>query len=113
MTDKNSKILIVWTTVAKKTDGEKIAAELLEKKLAACVSISSPLQSHYPWQGKLCVEEEFLLIIKTSEEIYSQLEETLLKIHPYDCPEVIALPASRASEAYEKWVTENVVIPAP
>lgn len=103
-----SRILIVWTTVAKPSDGETIAAKLLEEKLAACVNIGAASTSHYHWQGKRCVETEFLVTIKTTQEAYPKLEKTLLNIHPYDCPEIIALPASHSAEAYEKWVVENV-----
>ncbi|MCP5468085.1 MAG: divalent-cation tolerance protein CutA [Deltaproteobacteria bacterium] len=100
--------MLVFTTLAKKSDANKIARTLLEKKLAACVSVLPQIESHYVWQGKLCHEKEFLLLIKTLKSQYQELEALLLEIHPYDCPEIFALSFEEVSPAYLKWLQGSV-----
>ena len=107
MSSKNTPLLI-FTTVAKKRDANRIAKELTENKLAACVTILPPSESRYYWQGKLCVEKEFLLLIKSQQRAYRKLEKYLLEIHPYDCPEVLAIPASQVAPAYAKWLQDCI-----
>lgn len=100
--------LLIFTTVAKKRDANLIAKSLTELKLAACVSILPPCESRYYWQGKLCIEKEYLLLIKSQQRAYAKLEKHLLKIHPYDCPEILAIPASQAAPKYAKWLDDNI-----
>jgi len=106
---KNSpKPMIVFTTVAKKTHAVNIAKKLLGKKLAACVTTLTPGESRYVWKGKLCVEREFVLMIKTLETKYPQLEKALRAIHPYECPEIIGVPLKKIFPAYRKWLQNSV-----
>jgi len=105
------KMLFVYTTVAKKTDATRIADRLLREHLAACVSISAPTESRYRWQGKLFREKEYLLIIKTVKKAFAALEKCLLKIHPYDCPEIVAVPTEQVTSAYAAWLQGQVKIP--
>lgn len=104
------KMLFVYTTVAKKADAKRIADRLLRERLAACVSISTPVESHYRWQGKLCRDKEYLLIIKTIKKALTALEKCLLKIHPYDCPEIVAVPTEHVTDAYAAWLQDQVKI---
>lgn len=84
-----------------------IAKELIACKLAACVNILPELRSTYRWQGKVEQATEFQLQIKTSMELYQAIEDKLIALHPYDVPEVIALPIVKGLPAYLDWITEN------
>lgn len=100
-------MLIVLTTVSKKAQAEKLAKAILAKKLAACVNILKLENSFYMWKGKLKNAKELLLIIKTSERNYRQLERFILENHVYDLPEIIALPVDSASSDYLSWVRKS------
>lgn len=93
------------TTVSNEETGRKIAKELLEQRLAACVTVSSAYQSHYWWQGKIVKEQEHILFIKTRGSLYSDLEKKILKIHPYQVPEIIGLPLVKGYGKYLDWVS--------
>lgn len=103
-----SKPLIVLTTVAKKPHAIKIAKVLLEKKLAACVTTLPRGESRYYWKGKICNDQEYVLIIKTVERLYPKLITTLKSVHPYECPEIIGICTDKIAPAYYRWLTESV-----
>lgn len=100
-------MLIVLTTVPKKTESEKIAKSLVEKHLAACVNIIKLEKSIYRWEGKIKEEEEFLLIIKTSDKSYLRLEREIKNLSSYDMPEIIAIKAAKGSKRYIDWVNHS------
>jgi periplasmic divalent cation tolerance protein len=108
MKKNSSPPLLVFTTVAKKNQASKIAKLLLDKKLAACVTTLPPAESRYVWKGKVCIEKEYVLIIKTLENKYPQLEKTLKAIHPYECPEIIGIPIKKVLPAYQRWLGDSV-----
>lgn len=108
MAKKSPTPLLVLTTVAKKNHASKIAQVLLSKKLAACVTTLSPAESRYVWKGKLCVEKEHVLMIKTLKTKYSQLEKVLKAVHPYECPEIIGIPMVKIFSAYHCWLRDSV-----
>jgi periplasmic divalent cation tolerance protein len=103
------KYLQVITTVKSKSDAEKIADILVEKKLSVCVQISGPITSVYRWQGKVEKDTEWRCVIKTSEELYSVVERTVKEIHGYETPEIVALPIEHVSEKYLKWMEEGLM----
>ena len=96
------------STVAGAEDAERIARELVERRLAACVNVVPGVVSIYRWQGKVEREEERLLVIKTRGERFPALREALAAIHPYDVPELIAIPIEDGSPAYLQWLDEAV-----
>lgn len=102
--------LIVYTTTPDRASGEAIAAALVERKLAACVNLT-PVYSIYRWEGQVNREEETLLIIKTRAELFEkQLVPAIQELHPYQVPEIIALPVLMGAPGYLKWIdaeTEN------
>jgi periplasmic divalent cation tolerance protein len=98
------KYLQVVTTTSREEDAERIARVLLEKRLAACVQISGPVTSLYWWKGVLETSEEWLCSIKTSEDQYAALEKAIRKVHPYEAPEIVALPVLGGSKDYLKWL---------
>ncbi len=85
---------------------EKIAITLLEKQVAACITISAPVTSLYMWQEKLQKEREVMLIIKSTQESYPALETCLKSEHPYELPEIIAVSVEKGLPAYLNWLTE-------
>lgn len=108
MPSKAANALIVLTTVAKKSDAARIAKTLVEERLAACVSTLPAAESRYVWKNKLCLEKEIILLIKTLDAAYERLEKRLKTLHPYECPEMIALPVKRGYAPYLQWLSEGV-----
>lgn len=88
--------------------GRDVARALLDRKLAACANILPPMTSLYTWQGELCVDEEVLLVIKTTEPAFKELTAVVQDLHPYDVPEIIALPVISGLEEYLDWLDEVV-----
>ncbi len=86
---------------------ERIASALVEKRLAACVNVTSAVTSIYRWQGEVEREVERLLIIKSRRDRWAELKEELAAMHPYEVPEIIALPVEAGEERYLQWVEEN------
>lgn len=97
---------IVLVTTPSPTDAESIASILVEEKLAACVSIM-PIRSVYTWQGEVHRNEEWQLIIKTNLNQFAELETRIKLIHPYEVPEIIALPIVNGHLPYLKWIAES------
>jgi periplasmic divalent cation tolerance protein len=104
----NSAYIVILCTLPSETDAEKIAIHLLEKRFAACCNIIRGLKSIYRWKHKIESDDEFLLIIKSGEERYAEIEKAIIDMHPYDVPEIIALPVSSGSQPYLQWITESI-----
>lgn len=85
----------------------QIAQTLVERRLAACVNILAPCQSVYRWQGKIEHATEVPLLIKTTVARYAGLEVALRTLHPYDVPEIIALPIAAGLPAYLDWIAHE------
>jgi periplasmic divalent cation tolerance protein len=98
---------VVLVTAASQTEAEAIASELIQAKLAACVSLM-PIRSIYTWQGKVQQEEEWQLLIKTDLEQFAALEAKIRSVHSYEVPEIIALPILQGSSPYLKWMAEQI-----
>ena len=108
MASSRPKIILVFTTVAKKSDAVKISKFLIKKKLAACVTTLPQGESRYLWKGKVCLDKEYVLMIKTTAATFNKLKLGLGKVHPYDCPEIIGIPIEKASKPYQEWLQGNV-----
>ena len=106
MTESGELILVI-STVESSDDAERVARELIDRSLAACVQIDGPIVSHYRWAGKLESTREFRLMIKSSNDCLPQLRDTLAKIHPYDEPEIVRLPITDATPGYRDWVIDQ------
>jgi len=96
--------LLVLTNFPERATAERLADLLVEKKLAACVNILAPCRSVYRWQGAVQRDEEHPMLIKTTTERYAALEQALRAGHPYELPEIIAVPIERGLPAYLDWV---------
>jgi len=103
-------ILVVFTTFDKAEDARRMARSLLQKRLSACIQILGPIRSFYRWKGKEEEAEEWLCLIKTTQELYPELEAVILEQHPYETPEIVALPVVRGSRGYLEWVRQEVDI---
>ena len=104
MTDKR----IVLTTVGNAEEAKKIATALVERRLAACVNISGPIDSVYRWKGAVERAQEWLLIVKTTAEMAAAAGDAITELHSYELPECIGVPIDSGSAAYLKWIEENV-----
>ena len=99
----------IQTTVDSNEAAEKIAKKLVEKNLAACVSIAPKISSIYRWQGKIETAQEWLLIVKTRAQLYDRVEKEIKEIHPYELPEIIALPIIEGSKDYLDWISSETL----
>ncbi|GAB4339757.1 MAG: divalent-cation tolerance protein CutA [Calditrichia bacterium] len=100
--------IIVYCTVPDLETANSIANHLVQNRLAACCNIVPGITSVYRWQGKVETDSELLLLIKTRQDIFKDLEKAILELHPYEVPEIIAAPMADGHENYLKWVDENV-----
>ena len=100
--------ILATTTTATMEDARKIAARLVEERLAACVQIAEPITSVYRWQGAVEEEKEILLLIKSSKDLVPRIADLLDRIHPYEVPELIVVPIIEGSSAYLSWLEENL-----
>ena len=98
----------VSTTCETRAEAMKIAAALVDLRLAACVQVGGPIRSCYRWKGNVETAEEWLCTIKTSEPCFSRVESAIRQVHSYDEPEIIATPIVAASPGYLAWLHEQV-----
>jgi len=96
--------LLVLTNLPDRAVAERLADTLVAKNLAACVNILAPCRSVYRWKGAVQHDEEHPMLIKTTAERYDALEQALRAGHPYELPEIIAVPVERGLPAYLDWV---------
>lgn len=96
--------IIVLTSCNSSEVASLIADTLVASKLAACVNIVNGIESVYQWQGKVEYEKENLLIIKTRQSLFSQLEKAILEHHNYELPEIIAVPILAGEQTYLSWI---------
>jgi periplasmic divalent cation tolerance protein len=104
MTDK----IVVLSTCATEKDAERLARVLLDARLAACVNVIPRVSSFYHWKGAIESADECLLLIKSSRPLFEALKVELEKVHPYEVPEVIAVPIVEGAANYLNWITANL-----
>ena len=100
--------IIIFCTVDSVELGEQIAAALVEEREAACVNIVSGVRSIYRWEGKLCIDAELLLVIKSVAEKFEAVRERIRRMHTYQVPEVIAVPIAAGDADYLQWLRASV-----
>ncbi len=100
-------VLLVITNCPDQPTAESLAAALVESRLVACVNILAPCRSVYRWRGVVEVAEEVPLLIKTSSERYTALEAEIQARHPYELPEIVAIPVDKGLPAYLQWVSDE------
>lgn len=106
-----SALLQIVTTTAEKADAEALAQALLDRRLAACVQISGPIESRYWWNNRLETAAEWTVTIKTHRDRYAEVQRLLLELHPYDEPEIMAFQAVEVSPGYARWLGEQLQQP--
>ena len=99
--------LVVLTNMPDRAAAEALAAQLVEARHAACVNILAPCRSVYRWNEAVQHDDEHPLLIKTTKAHYAQLEAAIRAAHPYDVPEIIALPVVAGLPAYLNWVAQE------
>lgn len=103
-----AETIVAFVTAGSKDEAEKIARALVEERLAACVNVIAGVHSFYRWQGEVCADPEFLLLIKTTRESLMALSDRVRQLHSYDLPETIAVKIDDGSRPYLAWIEENV-----
>ena len=96
--------VIVMVTTASKQEAENIAQHLLEKRLIACANIIGPVSSLFHWSGKIEKAEEYLIFMKSRQDLFEKLAETVKALHSYEVPEILVLPIVEGSKAYLDWL---------
>ncbi len=100
--------LQVLTTAGSEEEAERIAAALVERRLAACVQTVGPIASRYRWQGKVETAREWLCLAKTEAGRYRDLEAAIRELHSYEEPEIVATPIVAGSQGYLDWIGANL-----
>jgi periplasmic divalent cation tolerance protein len=107
----NAAPLVVFSTFPDADTAARVARTLVDDRLAACVNLLPMVRSIYRWEGKVCDEAETLAVIKTTTERYAALSARITELHPYQVPEVIALPLVGGHPPYLAWLAEQVARP--
>ncbi|MCL2875718.1 MAG: divalent-cation tolerance protein CutA [Betaproteobacteria bacterium] len=107
-----TEVLLVLTTLPDRASANTLAARLVEENLAACVNILAPCESVYRWRDVVETATEIPLLIKTAHTRYPALEAAVQALHPYEVPELIALPVTHGLAAYLDWVDASVTMPS-
>ncbi len=102
--DAESSAIIVLVTTSTQEEAEKIGRMLIEAKLAACTNVVSGIRSIFRWDNNISVENECLMLIKTTQRRFAELESAVRQQHGYSVPEIVALPVVAGSESYLNWV---------
>jgi periplasmic divalent cation tolerance protein len=102
--------LLVLTNLPDREAGVKLARELIERRLAACVNVLPECTSIYRWRGEIETAQEVTLLIKSRPALYDALEAAVNELHPYEVPEIIAVPVVRGLAEYLAWVGEGTSI---
>ncbi|MBW2029186.1 MAG: divalent-cation tolerance protein CutA [Deltaproteobacteria bacterium] len=98
----------VLTTLERKEDAKRIARHLVEKRLAACAQVLGPISSTYWWEDAIEDEDEWLCIVKSTRDLFERIEKEIKGIHPYEEPEILAVPVIEGSRSYLEWVCDQV-----
>jgi len=101
------KIILVLTNLPDRASAQRVADALIENRTAACVNIMAECNSVYRWQGKIETASEVPLLIKTTRAAYPRLEATIRAHHPYELPEIIAVPVDAGFPGYLQWVAQE------
>lgn len=101
------KNCVIYCTVPNEFNANLIATTLVDENLAACVNVIPSITSFYKWEDAVQSDNEMLLIIKTQEEKFKDIEKKIKELHEYSLPEIIALPIIQGSEEYQNWIVKE------
>jgi len=102
-------MILVLTTTPNIEEAESLARKIVEAKLAACVQVLPQMKSFYFWEGAIQQDDEHLLLIKTLDDKFDELESFIQKNHSYDVPEIVAVSAEKVSENYAEWLKSYLI----
>jgi periplasmic divalent cation tolerance protein len=108
MPGSDSGFAIVLTTAGSDEEAARIAAALVERRLAACVNVVPGVVSHYRWQGKICRDDERLLLIKTAERLFPEVRRAIRELHSYELPEAVMLRIGEGDPEYLAWLADGI-----
>lgn len=103
------KYIVILCNTNSKDSAETIANYLVKEHLAACVNIIPQITSIYRWENKIQHDEEFLMIIKTKNDLFNKVKEKIAILHPYDIPEIVSLDITDGLAEYLKWINNNTI----
>jgi periplasmic divalent cation tolerance protein len=103
-----SEYIQIMTSVDKKEAAENIAQALVSQRLGACVQVIGPITSMYWWENEIEQAEEWLCLIKTRADLFASVEAAVRALHPYEVPEILAVPVLAGSSSYLEWITAEV-----
>jgi periplasmic divalent cation tolerance protein len=103
----NENEIVVFITAPHEEEASKIAKEIVESRLAACVNIVRNIRSIYRWEGKIEDDTEVLMIVKTQKTQFDALSDKVKQFHSYSVPEIISLPITKGSKEYIQWLKES------
>ncbi len=103
----NVQHLQVITTAGSEEEAQRIAQDLVARRLAACVQVHGPITSVYWWQGAMETAQEWQCFIKTTSAVYADVERTIHELHSYEVPEIVALPLVEGSRRYLDWLEKE------
>ena len=104
----SSDLIVVLVTTPDETSARNIAALLVENRLVGCAQVEGPISSIYRWKEKIEQDEEWRLVLKTSLSVYDELEAKIKEEHPYDTPQIMALPVRKSSYDYASWLNSQI-----
>ena len=99
--------MLVLTTLPNSDAAAELAKSVVNEKLAACANVLPAVRSIYRWQGKVQDENEVLVLFKTTQEHFERLKARILELHPYEVPEVLAIPVEQGYQAYLDWLAQE------
>lgn len=108
MPEESPAVLLVFCTFPDETVARSVATTLVEEQLVACVNLHPAVTSIYRWEGKVETAGEVLALVKTTPAAYAALEDRLQTLHPYEVPEILAVPVERGLPGYLRWVEQSV-----
>ena len=100
--------IVVLVTVPDEQTALTIANALVKERMAACVQVDQPITSIYSWKGAIEKDKEWRIVIKSREERFGEIKKVILEIHPYDVPQIIALPVVQGHEDYLTWIDDSL-----
>lgn len=109
MVEEKDSMLFCYVACGNNEEAVAIAKNVVEKRLAACGNILDGMKSIYWWEGKVVEDQECILILKTREELFEQLNQAICDLHSYDCPCVVAMPIEKSNPPYLQWLMHETI----
>lgn len=100
--------ILVFMTTANRREAKKIAQNLLNRRLIACANIYGPVESHFWWQNKIEKAEEFLVLMKSNQKLFTKLSKAIKEMHSYEVPEILAIPIIEGFQPYLEWLDTSL-----